>query len=284
MKFHHATADFFVPDGASPEKALSRVTHMTIGAHQDDIELMSVHGVLACFDAAEPCFGGVTCTNGAGSARVGPYANVTNEKMCEFRREEQRVAASIGRYSFMAQLDYASSEVKAPGAPDLVNDLVALLQAAKPKVLYTHNPADKHDTHVGVVLAVIEACRRLPAKVRPEKLLGCEIWRDLDWMCDNEKVIMDISARQNLQAALYGVFDSQIAGGKRYDLAIMGRHRANATMLESHAADKTEMAAFAMDLTPLIKDDKMDVMEFVLDHIRRFEADVRKRMEVRLKK
>jgi len=39
---------------------------------------------------------------------------------------------------------------------------------------------------------------------------------------------------ENLQFALLGVFESQIAGGKRYDLALMGRRRANATYFESH--------------------------------------------------
>ena len=36
-------------------------------------------------------------------------------------------------------------------------------------------------------------------------------------------------------AALIGVFDSQIAGGKRHDLAVLGRRRANATYNASHA-------------------------------------------------
>jgi len=283
MKLHHPTAEIHVPDGLPAADALARTTHLAIGAHQDDIELMAVHGVLACFGQKPPRFGGITCTNGSGSARVGAYAGVSNEKMCELRRAEQRTAAAIGQYSFIAQLDYTSAEVKKPGSPDLVGDLMALLQATRPQVVYTHNPADKHDTHIGVVLAAIAACRRLPPSQRPARVLGCEVWRDLDWLCDNEKIVMDVTERQNLQAALAGVYDSQIAGGKRYDLAAMGRHRANATMLESHAADKTEMAAFAMDLTPLVADDTRDVVDFVLGCIRRFEADVRARLEARLR-
>ena len=101
-------------------------------------------------------------------------------------------------------------------------------------------------------------------------------------MPDAEKVVFDVSARSNLQAALNGVYDSQIAGGKRYDLAAMGRRRANATFLDSHEADKTELAALAMDLTPLIADDTLDVIEYVSGFIRRFEADVRGKLAARL--
>ncbi len=39
---------------------------------------------------------------------------------------------------------------------------------------------------------------------------------------DEDKVAFDLSAQENLQMALLGVFDSQISGGKRYDLATMG--------------------------------------------------------------
>jgi LmbE family N-acetylglucosaminyl deacetylase len=282
MTFHKPTADFFVPDGAEASAALASTTHLGIGTHQDDIEFMAVHGVLECFARPDRRFGGVICTNGAGSARIGPYAGVSNEEMCRLRRAEQRAAATIGQYSFVAQLDYASSEVKAPGSPDLVADLVALFEATRPQAVYTHNLADKHETHVAVAVAALLALRRLPGERRPAKFYGCEVWRDLDWLPDNEKVVFDVSARPNLQAALNGVYDSQIAGGKRYDLAAMGRRRANATFLESHAADKTEMAAFAMDLTPLIEDDTRDAIEYVAALIRRFEDDVRGKIAARL--
>lgn len=284
MTFRKTTADLFVPDGSDTLTALARVTHLGIGAHQDDVEFMAVHGVLECFGRVDRPFGAVICTNGAGSARIGPYACVSNEEMVRLRFTEQRAAAIIGQYGFVAQLAYSSAEVKKPGSPDLVADLKAILKAAKPQVIYTHNLADKHETHIAVALATLAAIRSLPAAQRPGKLYGCEVWRDLDWLPDSEKVVFDVSARQNLQAALSGVYDSQIAGGKRYDLASMGRHRANATFLESHEADKTELAAFAMDLTPLIQDDTLDVIEYVTGYIQRFEADVRSKLAARLPK
>jgi len=111
---------------------------------------------------------------------------------------------------------------------------------------------------VAVALRVVAAICSLPAAARPQRLLCCEVWRNLDWMMDSDKVGMDVTQHENLQAALLGVFDSQIAGGKRYDLAVMGRRRANATFFESHGVDQTLGLAYAMDLTPLISDIQLD--------------------------
>ena len=105
-----------------------------------------------------------------------------------------------------------------------------------------------------VALRVIEALRKLDQAERPERLAGCEVWRSLDWMDDSDKVTMNLSNHENLQYALLGVFDSQIVGGKRYDLASMGRRRANATYFESHAVDNTTGLSYGMDMTPLMND------------------------------
>lgn len=275
MNLHHPTADVCVPDGAAAGDAFARTTHLGIGAHQDDIEFMAAHGILACFGQEPPHFGAITCTNGAGSARVGPYAGVPNDAMCRLRRAEQRAAAVVGQYSFVAQLDFTSAEVKTPGSPHLVADLITLLQATRPQVIYTHNLADKHDTHVGVVLAVIAACRQLPRAQRPATVYGCEVWRDLDWLPDRRKVVLNVSGRENLAAALSGVFDSQISGGKRYDVAVLGRRRAHATFFESHGVDEAQMLTFAMDLTPLVLDPRLSISGYVESLIDELKAEVK---------
>ncbi len=145
-------------------------------------------------------------------------------------------------------------------------------------MVYTHNLADKHDTHVGVALKLIAALRELPAGDRPQRVLGCEVWRDLDWMCDEDKVVLDASMHENLQAALVGVFDSQICGGKRYDLATMGRRRAQATYFASHGVDRSSGLNFAIDLSPLLADPSLDPLDHVLVHVDRFRADVADRI------
>jgi hypothetical protein len=159
-----------------------------------------------------------------------------------------------------------------------VQDITTLLKAARPQVVYTHNLADKHDTHVAVALKVIEAIRGLPEGKRPRRLYGCEVWRDLDWMLDADKIVFDCSAHENLQLALLGVFDSQICGGKRYDLAAMGRRRAHASYHTPHATDVTTGSIFAMDLTPLIQDPSKDIRAYVQEFIARFAQDVTDRL------
>jgi hypothetical protein len=132
---------------------------------------------------------------------------------------------------------------------------------------------------VAVALRVITAIRSLVDAERPEKLYGCEVWRDLDWMVDEDKIAFDLTRHENLQAALLGVFDSQICGGKRYDLASMGRRRANATYFASHGVDLTLGLSYGVDLTPLITDPSKDVSGFIQEHIQRFAADVKARLE-----
>ena len=282
MKLNQSTAELFIPDGLAGTAALSRVTHLGIGAHQDDLEFMAFHGILACYQNDSQWFAGVTCTNGAGSSRTGPYAKFSDDQMQAIRRKEQNTAATIGQFGAMVQLDYPSSAVKDPHGTALRDDLLEVLRATRPRVVYTHNPADKHDTHIGVTVAAIQAMRALPPEQRPEIVHGCEVWRNLDWMCDSEKVVHDVGSRDNLAAALNGVFDSQIAGGKRYDLGVLGRRRANATFFESHAVDRAESIAFAMDLTPLVRDDTLDVAGYVDGFIGRFRIEVLTKLHQRL--
>jgi LmbE family N-acetylglucosaminyl deacetylase len=279
MKLTNTTADIFVPDGLAAGEALARTTHLGIGAHQDDLEFMALHGILECFGLPDKWFTGVTCTNGAGSPRAGVYARYTDTEMQAVRRVEQRTAASIGGYAAMVQLDHPSAVVKDASSPALPSDLVEIFRATRPRWVYTHNPADKHDTHVAVMGATIAALRSLPVDQRPERVLGCEVWRGLDWLPDRRKVLLDVSSRQNLTAALSGIFDSQITGGKRYDLAAMGRRQANATFLESHGVDETTLLAFAMDLTPLLHNPKLAVIDYVEGLMDEFKAEAKGKLK-----
>ncbi len=274
MRFSRDTAEVFVPDGTAVQEALARTTHLVLGAHPDDIEIMALEGVLACFGRPDAWLLGVVITDGAGSARENQYAHFTDAEMMEVRRAEQKKAAVVGEYSAQVFLDYPSATVKDPENTRVVQDIRKLLEAAQPEVAYIHNLADKHPTHVACALRCITAMRSLPPEQRPSRVIGCEVWRGLDWMRDSEKVIMRLDERESLAAALVGVFDSQVAGGKRYDLATLGRRRANATYLESHAVDQAQMVNFGMDLTPLAQDDILDVAGYVLGYLDRFRQDV----------
>ncbi len=279
MQFHLPSAEIFIPDNLPAEQALARTTHMAVSAHQDDIEIMAAAAILECYQQEEKWFTGVVLTDGRGSPRSGLYASYDDEKMRKTRFKEQRKAAVLGEYAAQVMLDYPSRAVKDGTNRQPVDDLAALFKVARPKIVYTHNLADKHDTHVGTALKVIAAIRSLGKADRPEKLYGCEVWRDLDWMVDGDKVPFDLSAHENLQAALLGVFNSQIVGGKRYDQASLGRRRANATYFESHGVDETTGLSYAMDLTPLLLDPSKDILSFVNEHIQRFAQDVADRLE-----
>ena len=278
MNLHNPNAEIYVPDGSPVDVALSRTTHLSIGAHQDDLEIMAFHGILECFGKSDRYFTGVTVTNGAGSPRADLYAHYTDEQMQTVRRLEQKKAAFVGEYAAHIFLDYTSGAVKDGANVHIVEDLKKVLRAARPQVIYTHNLADKHDTHVAVALRVIRALRELPADVRPQHLYGCEVWRNLDWLNDKDKVVFDVSAHENLATSLVGIFDSQICGGKRYDLATMGRRRANASYLESHATDVATSVIFGIDLTPLIKNPSLDLKEYIGGFINRFAEEVSSRI------
>jgi len=278
MKFHLDTAEVYVPDNQSLEQALSRTTHLCFSAHQDDIEIMAAQPILECFQQADKWFTGVVVTDGRGSPRNGLYENYSDDEMRLVRFKEQRKAAIVGEFAAQIMLDFPSNVVKDAARSEPVEDILVILRATKPKFVYTHNLADKHDTHVAVALRVIEALRRLNQAERPEKVFGCEVWRALDWMVDSDKVMMDLSEHENLQFALLGVFDSQITGGKRYDLASMGRRRANATYSESHGVDNTTGLSYAMDMTSLMNDASLTPADFVQGFVQRLSLDIQERV------
>lgn len=278
MDFHIDSATIYVPDGSPVDEAVAKTTHMAISAHQDDIEIMAVHGPLQCFGREDKNFMGVVVTNGAGSPRDDLYASYTDDQMQSVRRLEQKKAAFVGEYCAQALLDFPSSAVKDGKNPDVVDDIKNLLLAAKPEVVYTHNFADKHDTHVAVALRVVAAIRALPEDARPKQVIGCEVWRCLDWLKDADKVVLDVGAHENISAALLGVHDSQICGGKRYDLAAMGRRKGNATFFESHGVDTSDSLSFGIDLTPLTKDASIDPLDYINGYIDRFAGEVKERV------
>ncbi len=240
---------------------------------------MAAGPILECFQREDKWFTGVVVTDGRGSPRNGMYEKYSDEEMRLVRFKEQRKAAVVGEYAAQVLLDHPSKVVKDGSATQPVEDIVSVLQATRPQVVFTHNLADKHDTHVAVALRVIAAIRSLPENERPQTLYGCEVWRGLDWMVDDDKVCLDLSQQENLQAALLGVYDSQISGGKRYDLASMARRRANATYFESHGVDVTSGLSFAMDMTPLITDIDISASEYVHEFIHRFAQEVSDRLE-----
>lgn len=251
-----------------------KVKYLTICAHQDDNEIMAIHGILKGYYSKKFSFACVVTTDGGGSARSGEYKDYTDEMMKKVRIEEQKKASEIGRYHSLYLLNYTSKEVKDDDNKDIVNEYKDIILELKPKVIYTHNILDKHPTHLGVVKKVIAAIQSLDKKDRPNIVYGCEVWRGLDWINDEKKIGLDVSRNEKLQKQLLNVFKSQIAGGKAYTKATIGRRYANATYFQSHSVDSYKMISFAIDLTPLIKNDGLSIKEYATTFINDLYEDI----------
>ncbi|MEG1529556.1 MAG: PIG-L family deacetylase, partial [Clostridia bacterium] len=116
--------------------------------------------------------------------------------------------------------------------------------------LYIHSIFDSHKTHVAASICAIEAVRLLENSKKPKKIYGCELWRDLDWLPNDEKVVFDVSGNDELSRNLMDCFASQNAV-KRYDLASIARRVSNATYYASHSGDTANELIYAVDLTEL---------------------------------
>lgn len=279
ISFNHPDAEIYFPEGPGNDLQLTRTTHLGIGAHQDDLEIFAIHGILTAYDDPESFFTGVTITDGRGAPRSGLYAGMSNDELWQIRIAEQKKAADIGKYNAQILLNYPSKAVKSAEQQKAIKDLHQIIQITKPSVIYTHNLADKHDTHVAIALSVIQALREIDPQPAEIKLYGCEVWRGLDWLPDDCKVALDVSKHTDLQEALLTVFESQIVGGKRYDLATMGRRVANATYFQSHETDEASRMVYAMDLTPLIQSPNMDIAHFMIGYLQTFADDVAERLD-----
>lgn len=271
MHLQRPTAEVYVPDGSELGVALSRTTYLGIGAHPDDLELMAADGILRAVASEQRWFCGVIVTDGARSPRGGRYAKYDEAQMRRLRRAEQKAAARLGHYSAVILLDYPSEALVSGARQQAVADLRQVVDATRPSWIYTHNLADAHHTHVCVALDVITACRA--ANHNPERLIGCEVWRDLDWLAATDRVVMPVSGNEKLQVDLIRAFASQVESGKPYDRAALGRRHAHATFGDSRTFDAETGAILGMDLTPLL-DPSADPQRYVQGLLDSFSRDV----------
>ncbi len=250
---------------------LSDVTHLAIGAHSDDLEIMAFHGISECYQSDHLWFGGVTVTNGVGSPQNEDVV-LEREELRLTRQKEQNAAADLGNYAFMAQLDYESSEAKNVNE-QLVQELLDLLLLTKPRVVYLHQPADKHPTHIGVLKASMAALRLLPEEDRPEAIYGCEVWRDLDWLPDEKKVYLETGKNVQLARHLLAVFESQISSGTDYVNGTLGRRVSNGTFANPHVVRRGDSFSLAIDLMPCVQRN-ISLADLILPEIEAFRTSV----------
>ena len=270
-----SSAEWFFPNSRFPDPGA--VTDLCIAAHQDDSEIMAYHPILEGYITPGRSFGTVILTDGASSPRSGDYASCSDEEMRTIRIQEQKEAARIGHYAFLGLLGHSSRAVKDPAEETVVREIADLLLRLRPRFVYTHNFADKHDTHAAAALRTLAALRSVRDSYRPEQFILLEVWRGLDWLCDGDKLLMDTAGEPELALRLLSVYRSQIQGGKDYGKAALGRRYANATFLESHSTDSFVSCSYGLDATELIGNDDSP-REFILERIGRFADEVSDRL------
>lgn len=268
----------YVPDRSSADSALARTTHLGIVAHADDLEILAYHGIVTCYRDPSLAFSGIVVTDGAGAVRALPHAHLSSEEFIRVRAEEQERAADRGRYAAVAFLNATSEETKQLGLAEIDERIGVLASRTRPRVVYTHSLFDRHGSHLAVALRTLRVLRALPEEMRPETVLGVEVWGDLDWLPEAMKVRLDVGGEPELEESLLRCFASQITA-KRYDLAAIGRRVAHATFSESHEADATDRVCFATDLTPLLRDGAPEPAIYADQLLEGFRAETRARLE-----
>lgn len=240
-------------DNASLDETLLRTTHIGIGAHHDDLEIMAYSSISSCYKQNLPSFLGIIITNGENSPRKGDYKNVSNSEMIKIRINEQINASNIGKYSGVIMFNLTSKNLKSTINYNLISDLATIISKSDPSNIITHNPFDNHDSHVCTFINVIKALKTLkPEDISNTKILGSEVWGSLDWIPKKYKVLLDTSYDNDFFISLMSCFKSQIVGGKNYIEATNGRRISNATYLEYEHIENYSSVNFALDLSELV--------------------------------
>jgi LmbE family N-acetylglucosaminyl deacetylase len=245
--------------------ALESCTHLGVGAHPDDLEVMAHHGILQCFGSAKHNFFGVTCTTGGGSTRSSQFENLSEEEFIEKRKQEQILSATKGEFCGCALLGFCSQEIKNQYNQSLLKDLIQVIEGSQPEVVYTHNLFDKHKTHVSVTLHLIEALKMVGH--RPKSFFGVEVWRSLDWLADEKKQVLAVEDPQMVRD-LIDCHQTQTSE-KKYHEATLGRMRANATFFDALKSDQDGYQLFALDYLPLLQGQTLK--SFYQEHIQEFQ-------------
>ena len=279
MQFHKSTADFFVPDGTAPDAA-SPAPRISASPRTRTISRSWRTTASPNASAARTSGSPAWWSPMARAVRAPASTAITPiEEMQQVRLLEQRKAAYVGEYACQIQLAFTSSEVKNPKETAVVEDLAKILLRRQPRVRL---PAQSRRQARYARRRHHARHRRAARRARPSQA------EEGLWLRSLARPGLDarrrqagaagVSARSNIAAALVGVFDSQVSGGKRYDLATAGRRLAHATYYASHGTDQETALNFAMDLTPLVEDPSLSVADYVLSLVDRFRADVSRRV------
>ncbi len=245
------------------------ITHLAIVAHKDDGEMVGMQGITSCFK--DGGFALIVLTDGGNCPRDGKYKGVSYEDMVEMRTAEQKRAATYGKYEKVFLFDLPSSVIKEK-RHEIAEKIAEIIdKETELETVFTHSPFDSHPTHVNATKVAIEGVRLSKNEKKPKSFIGVELWRDLDWLDKDDKVILDISGYEKFAYSLLSNFPSQNQS-KSYDKAYCSRIGANATFAESHSNNIFSAVSFGVNLMPLLKNKNLS--EFVDEKIEKFKASV----------
>ncbi|MDR2634419.1 MAG: PIG-L family deacetylase [Clostridiales bacterium] len=249
-------ADVYYPKNGNK----GAVKYLIAVAHPDDGEILAA-GQITDSANGRAVLSMIVLTDGAGSARSGAYASYTDEDMKAARAEEQKAAAEEGRFRSLYMLRVPSGELKS-GSETAVRAVAGIIAAQKPEIVITHNPFDRHPTHLAAGKTVLAAIGSLPIEERPKTVWGGEVWRSLDWLPARYRIALPADTSDGAADRVLACHKSQIEGGKRYDAAAKGRRLQNATFCESHSADAASEVAYFVDLSRVSRGE-ISLSEFV---------------------
>ncbi len=271
MKNLNQRASCYDPRDDSSTSAIQKTAFLGIGAHQDDLEFMCFDAILKGLNGDG--FSALILSDGSGSARNHSHQNLSPQEFSQLRNEEQKNAAKLASYKQLIQLNHPSSVIKERNA-SLIAEISDIIQASSPQVIYTHNPFDKHLSHVATLECVVSAILELAPQDRPKKLIGCEVWRSLDWLPQKRKLIFEIDAEAQIRDQLLECFPSQSGESKNYSKAVQGRRICNATFLDSYNKDQFLQVEYAIDLSEVISQKPVSLHNFSNRVLEEFKTEI----------
>lgn len=218
--------------------------YLCIAAHQDDIEMIALHGISQCFRNGYR----MANKNFHGATLVKP------EKDYERRINEQEVAAVVGRYETIKNFEF-DDLLEVRSRHDVVIVAVSrLVLKTRPRFIYTHSPFDIHGAHVGAMFCVVEAIKRAMRNSdwRPEKVYGVELWGSLDWLPEKFKETLILENCKRLSEDLLSSFESQNTD-RDYTGGFFARTKSNGVFSFLKNGERSTPRTFAIDLMPLCK-------------------------------
>ncbi len=270
--------EFFSPFNLELSKALASAKIIGIGAHSDDLDFMCLSAIEAGRKAGASNFLGVVVSDGSGSTRGEAFKDLSPAAFAEVRKREQREAATWASYSGVIQLNHSSALIRQAKAEKLESDFLEIFGNGKIETVFTHSPFDRHPTHRALCVHLLRALQKLPKSRRPKKVIGCEVWRSLDWIPASKKIIFPVSSSESQMKTLFDLYQSQIVGAKNYTQAVIGRKRSNATFSESHLADNSAFAEYGIDLTA-VATGKITLQKYAQQMLDLFQQEILKELK-----